>query len=83
MRRTVAAMWLALAFVSAVGDTFAADDSRVAYLRLRAIKVRSISPDDRNFSDLEPLRQAIGSRRIVMLGEETHGDGATFLARVD
>jgi erythromycin esterase len=81
MRRTVAAMWLALAFVSALGYTFAADDSRVAYLQLHAIKVRSISPDDRNFSDLEPLRQAIGSRRIVMLGEESHGDGATFLAK--
>ncbi|HEX8671094.1 MAG TPA: erythromycin esterase family protein [Longimicrobium sp.] len=34
-----------------------------------------------DFSDLEPLRAAIGSSRIVMLGEETHGDGTAFLAK--
>ena len=59
----------------------AGPDVRVAYLRAHAIAIRTISPADRDFSDLEPLRQAIGSRRIVMLGEESHGDGATFLAK--
>ncbi|HEY2473645.1 MAG TPA: erythromycin esterase family protein, partial [Candidatus Cybelea sp.] len=62
-------------------DATATGDPRVAYLRLHVVKVASISPDDLDFSDLEPLRAAIGSRRIVMLGEESHGDGATFLAK--
>ena len=54
---------------------------RMAYLRSNEVRIRSISPEDRDFSDLEPLRVAIGARRIVMLGEESHGDGATFLAK--
>ncbi|HLY02316.1 MAG TPA: erythromycin esterase family protein [Candidatus Cybelea sp.] len=81
MRRTARAVVLAVAFAGAICCAAAAVDSRVAYLRLHAVTVRSISPDDRDFSDLEPLRQAIGSRQIVMLGEESHGDGATFLAK--
>ena len=36
---------------------------------------------DDDFSDLKPLVAAIGSARIVVLGEESHGDGATFLAK--
>ncbi len=34
-----------------------------------------------DFRDLEPLRAAIGTSRVVMLGEPTHGDGTTFLAK--
>lgn len=65
----------------ASADVSQKSDSRVAYLRAHTVKIRSISPADRDFSDLEPLRAAIGSRRVVMLGEESHHDGATFLAK--
>jgi erythromycin esterase len=56
-------------------------DTRIAYLKKHASPIRSIDAEDGNFSDLESLRTAIGSRRIVMLGESTHGDGATFAAK--
>jgi erythromycin esterase len=52
----------------------------VEWLRTNAHPI-SISPADRDFRDLEPLRAAIGSSRVVMLGEESHGDGQAFLAK--
>jgi erythromycin esterase len=36
---------------------------------------------DRDFGDLQPLKAAIGSSRVVLLGEQSHGDGTTFLAK--
>lgn len=46
-----------------------------------ATPVRSIDPDDGDFRDLMPLARAVGNARVVQLGEATHGDGATFLAK--
>ena len=43
--------------------------------------VRSIEPSDTDFSDLNGLRTAIGGARIVLLGEQTHGEASTFLAK--
>ncbi len=54
---------------------------RVAWLAEHAVAVRSIAPDDEDFSDLEPLAEAIGAARVVQLGEATHGDGSAFLAK--
>src|SRR5438874_4489152 len=56
-------------------------DARVAWLKQHAIPLRSIDPTDEDFSDLEPLRAAIGDARVVQLGEQSHGDGATFHAK--
>lgn len=58
------------------------DDPRVEWLRKNAVAVRSIDPADTDFKDLEPLRDMIGKARIVQLGEQTHGDGAAFLAKI-
>ena len=44
-------------------------------------EIRSIRPDDEDFSDLLPLREAIGSARVVQLGEVTHADGTAFEAK--
>jgi erythromycin esterase-like protein len=55
--------------------------SRIGWLDRNAAAVRSIDFADDTFSDLEPLRSAIGSARIVMLGEQTHGDGTAFVAK--
>ncbi|WP_343746698.1 erythromycin esterase family protein [Chitinophaga sp.] len=46
-----------------------------------AVEVRSIDPSDDRYADLEPLRAAIGRSRIVLLGEQTHGEATTFLAK--
>ena len=43
--------------------------------------VRSIAPDDSDYSDLNGLKAAIGGARIVLLGEQTHGEGSTFGAK--
>jgi erythromycin esterase len=57
-------------------------DRRVAWLKKHAAALRSIDPADEEFADLEPIRQAIGDARIVLLSEQSHGDGATFHARI-
>jgi len=55
--------------------------ARITWLQANSAPIRSIDPADADFSDLEALAQAVGDARIVMLGEQTHGDGATFLAK--
>lgn len=44
-------------------------------------EIRTIEPDSLDFSDLEIFGKAIGDSRIVMLGEQDHGDAPTFLAK--
>jgi erythromycin esterase len=56
-------------------------DPRVTWLSEHAVSVRSIDPADADFRDLEPLRATLANVRVVMLGEQSHGDGATFLAK--
>jgi len=56
-------------------------DPRVRWLADNAIAVRSISPTDTDFSDLEPLRDALAGVRMVLLGEAHHGDGSDLLAK--
>src|SRR3954468_24255944 len=58
-----------------------AQDSLQAWLAAHAIRVRTTAPADENFSDLLPLAHAIGSARIVQLGEPSHGAGTAFAAK--
>jgi erythromycin esterase len=50
------------------------------WLKANAHPISTLSVTN-DFRDLEPLRAAIGGSRVVMLGEPTHGDGTTFLAK--
>jgi erythromycin esterase len=59
----------------------APDAGKVSWLAEHALPVRSIAPEDEDFSELMPLVGWIGSARVVALGEVTHGDGAMFLAK--
>ncbi len=51
------------------------------WLDTNSTTVRSIEFTDTDFTDLAPLRDAIGSARIVMLGEQSGLDGTTFRAK--
>jgi erythromycin esterase len=51
------------------------------WLLQNAIEIRTIDPIDEDFSDLAPLANAIGSARIVALGEPLHAAGASFRAK--
>lgn len=44
--------------------------------------IRTIDPTDTSFSDLDFLVPILESKRIVLLGEQEHGDGAAFLAKI-
>lgn len=55
--------------------------AKVEWMKKNSVAVRSIDPADTDFSDMEAVGNAIGNARVVLLGEQTHGDGATFLAK--
>lgn len=57
-------------------------DARVTWLAQHAIRLNSVSPDDTDFSDLMPLEAVLRDASVVMLGEQSHGDGTTFLAKI-
>ncbi|HEX9692331.1 MAG TPA: erythromycin esterase family protein [Gemmatimonadales bacterium] len=56
-------------------------DPRTAWLRAHAASIRSVEPEDDDFSDLEFLRRDLRGVRVVLLGEENHGAGSTFKAK--
>jgi erythromycin esterase len=72
------AILLALSLIlSAVGREDQTD-MQVAWLKKNALPLRTLDPKEDDFTDLEPFRKVIGESRIVQLGEQSHGDGATF-----
>lgn len=74
-------VWSSLLCLGSMNPARADDSERIAWLKTHASPLRSIDPADSDFADLEPIRRAIGESRIVMLGEQSHGDGATFHAK--
>lgn len=56
-------------------------DPRATWLRQHAVAIRSIEPNDENFSDLEYLRELWSGVRVVLLGEGDHGVGSDFKAK--
>lgn len=80
-RRSSRRFALVAALVLAAIDAHPQEDPRVAWLAKHAVPIRSIDPSDGDFADLEPLRAMLAGVRVVMLGEQSHGDGPTFLAK--
>jgi erythromycin esterase-like protein len=56
-------------------------DSIKKYVQENTVQIKAIEPDSTDYSDLEAFGNAIGNSKIVMLGEQDHGDAATFLAK--
>ena len=63
-----------------LADSFQKD--KATSFALLSSRIRTIDPRDEDFSDFEPIKKAIGSSRVVMLGEQSHGDGATIAAKI-
>jgi erythromycin esterase-like protein len=57
-------------------------DPLQAWLAAHAIPIRTVDPQDDDFSDLDGLASAIGSARVVQLGEPSHNAGTCFAAKV-
>src|SRR4029078_13189642 len=51
------------------------------YVGTNVRQIASIDPDQQDYTDLKVIGDAIGDARIVMLGEQDHGDAPTFLAK--
>lgn len=78
---TLKAIILILAAGALVRPQCVYADEPAKWIRENAIRMRSLNPLDQDFTDLAPLKKLIGNSRVVMLGEQTHGDGATFLGK--
>lgn len=57
-----------------------AQKSVMPFVRENSKVMHSLSFDGKS-DDLQPVGDAIGSARIVMLGEQSHGDGSAFLVK--
>lgn len=81
---TRAGIVVGLAFAAlrtAGGVTPPTADALQDWIAKSSVTLRSVNTADEDFNDLEPLRQAIGSARVVQLGEPSHGAGTGFEAK--
>ncbi len=71
----------AIGNVTLVEQSFTPQGQKAAWLETNLVPMNSHDPEDEDFSDLQPLKAKLDGVRVLMLGEQTHGDGATFLAK--
>src|SRR5580658_1248609 len=71
---------LCLTLLLAAGS-LSAQDHLFSYVRSNTHILNTVDLDSATDDDLAAIGQAIGDSRIVMLGEQDHGDAPTFLAK--
>jgi erythromycin esterase len=52
-----------------------------SYVTTNTVPVATLDAASDDYADLAPVGQAIGDARVVMLGEQDHGDGPAFQAK--
>ncbi len=63
------------------GSIFLSAQSVKQYVKGNTVSIATIQPDSNVYDDLESLGNAVGNAKVVMLGEQDHGDAPTFLAK--
>jgi erythromycin esterase len=85
-RRTMLAATGALAFIGiprlTTRTAAQSSDALQDWLAANAKAIRTLDPGAQDFGDLEPLAAAIGTARVVQLGEPSHNAGTCFAAKV-
>jgi len=71
------AFGLALAVITTLAQGSAPTPAQLAWLKANAIEVKTVDAGT-GFADLQQLKAAVGSARIVSLGEATHGTREIF-----
>ncbi len=73
--------FLLLTFFVLIGHGQENNSSIKKIIDSKLVPIRSIDPKDTSFADLLVIKNAIGDAKMVMLGEQDHGDAATFGAK--
>lgn len=71
---------ISLALLSITLVSYSQNDIE-SFVRQKSIEIKSIDPDSLNFDDLEKIGNTIENARIVMMGEQDHGDAPAFAAK--
>lgn len=66
---------------SFIGSFLHAQQNIKKFVKENTVKVQNINPYTSDYKDLEAIGNAIGDSKIVMLGEQDHGDAPAFLAK--
>jgi len=73
---------LAICFLTAFSISQSYGQTSIeTYTKQKSAEIKTTEPTDENYGDLGPVGDAIGDSRVVMLGEQGHGDGTTFSAK--
>jgi erythromycin esterase len=72
-------LWLLIFLISC--DSVVLNPDLTNKFKEATYPIRSINISEENNSDLEVIGQDIGEAKLVMLGENDHGDGETFKAK--
>ena len=76
---TTALFWVSCA---SYAQTEISPNEKQRWLKKNVQIVDNLESDNLDFAQFQALKSAIGNRKVVLLGEQTHGDGTTFEAKV-